>query len=319
MAIDQNGAIADVLYPPIEPYRSGLLDVGADHRIYFEESGNPDGYPVLFVHGGPGSHTRPSHRRFFDPQFFRIVLFDQRGCGQSKLQGLLADNTTAHLVTDMESLRCHLNISRWLLFGGSWGSTLSLLYAIAHPNRVAGLVLRGVFLGSSAEVDWFLYGVRRFVPEAWAQFSQEAGTNVVAHYQRLVHAAQPDVAVAAAQRWSSYEARVMEPENTNASASNAPAQDTLSAVQVHLHFLSTQFFLRPTELSDNLWKVKDTPVIIVQGRMDLVCPPMTAVEVARGIQGSELRMVANGSHSAFQREIAIELCAATRDMKGRFG
>jgi proline iminopeptidase len=319
MAVEQNEAIADVLYPPLAPYRSGLLDVGGGHRIYFEESGNPNGFPVLFVHGGPGSQTRPSHRRFFDPQFFRIVLFDQRGCGQSKPQALLADNTTAHLVADMERLRCHLNISQWLLFGGSWGSTLSILYAITYPAHVAGLVLRGVFLGSRAEVEWFLYGVRHFVPEAWMQFTQEASINVVAHYQRLVHGAQPEIAVAAAQNWSSYEARVMEPQTTGASASSSPARDNLSAVQVHLHFLSRQFFLKPNELADNLWRVKNVPVIIVQGRMDLVCPPITAVAVARGIPGSELRMVANGSHSALQREIAIELCAATRDMKARFG
>jgi proline iminopeptidase len=319
MALEQNGAIADVLYPPLDPYRSGLLDVGGGHRIYYEESGNPNGFPVLFVHGGPGSQTRPSHRRFFDPQFFRIVLFDQRGCGQSRPRGLLAENTTAHLVADMELLRCHLNISHWLLFGGSWGSTLSLLYAIVHPTHVAGLVLRGVFLGSFAEVEWFLYGVRHFVPEAWTHFTQEASANVVAHYQRLVHGAQPDIAVAAAQRWSSYEARVMDPENTSASAGSSSARENLSAVQVHLHFLSSQFFLKPNELSDNLWRVKNSSVIIVQGRMDLVCPPVTATAVARGIDGSELRMVAKGSHSAFQREMAIELCAATRDMQARFG
>ncbi|MFL6582130.1 MAG: prolyl aminopeptidase [Burkholderiales bacterium] len=319
MAVEQNEAIADVLYPPLAPYRTGLLDVGSGHRVYFEESGNPDGFPVLFVHGGPGSQTRSAHRRFFDPDFFRIVLFDQRGCGQSTPQALLADNTTAHLVADMERLRCHLNIGRWLLFGGSWGSTLSLLYAITYPKPVAGLVLRGVFLGSAAEVEWFLYGVRHFVPEAWAEFTKEVTDGVVAHYQRLVHAAQPELAMAAAQHWSAYETRVMEPETTGASASRSPSRDNLAAVQVHLHFLSRQFFLKPNELADNLWRVKDMAVIIVQGRMDLVCPPMTAVAVARGIPRSELRMVGNGSHSAFQREMAIALCTATRDMKTRFG
>jgi proline iminopeptidase len=319
MAVEQNEAIADVLYPPLAPYRNGLLDVGSGHQIYFEESGNPGGFPVLFVHGGPGSQTRSAHRRFFDPDFFRIVLFDQRGCGQSTPQGLLADNTTAHLVADMERLRCHLNITRWMLFGGSWGSTLSLLYAMTYPNPVAGLVLRGVFLGSSAEVEWFLYGVRHFVPEAWAEFTKEVTDSVVAHYQGLVHGVQPEIAVAAAQRWSAYETRVMEPENTGGSASRSSSRDNLAAVQVHLHFLSRQFFLKPNELADNLWRVKDTPVIIVQGRVDLVCPPMTAVAVARGIPGSELHMVANGSHSAFQREMAIALCNATQAMKSRLG
>jgi proline iminopeptidase len=314
MAVDQNEAPPEVLFPPIEPYRRGLLDVGGGHQLYFEESGSPDGFPVIFVHGGPGSHSRPAHRRFFDPGFFRVVLFDQRGCGQSKPQALLADNTTAHLVADIDHLRRHLNVDRWLLFGGSWGSTLSLAYALTYPERVAGMVLRGIFLGSRQEVDWFLRGVRHFVPEAWSEFTRGASGGLVQHYRRLVEDSQIENALAAAKRWSDYEARVMEPANLAATAS-ASSQENLAAVRVQLHFLANEFFLKPNELIDNLWRVGDTPVTIVQGRLDMVCPPATAFAVAGGLAGSCLRMVAGGGHSALQREIAAELCAATRAMQ----
>ena len=322
MAADSSQPGGDTLYPPIEPYRRDLLDVGGGHRVYFEESGNPRGYPVLFVHGGPGSQSRPAHRRFFDPGFYRIILFDQRGCGQSVPLGGLSDNTTAHLVGDMEQLRRHLQIERWVLFGGSWGSTLSLAYAFAHMDRVAAMILRGVFLGSRAEVDWFLNGVRTFVPEAWAEFSRGANLPLIQHYCRETDDARPDVARAAAQRWSDYETRVMEPASAATSAlatvpAGTVAQDLLPRVRVQLHFMVHDFFLRPNELLDNLWRIGSKPVIIVQGRLDMVCPPVTATAVAEGIDGCELQMVASGGHSALKPEIAAQLCAATRLMRAR--
>ena len=319
MPADQNPAVGDVLYPPLEPYRRGLLEVGGGHQIYFEESGNPSGFPVIFIHGGPGSQTRPAHRRFFDPAHFHIILFDQRGCGQSKPAGLLPENTTAHLVGDLEALRKHLAIDRWLLFGGSWGSTLSLAYALAHPERVAGMVLRGIFLGSSAEVDWFLHGVRHIVPEAWAEFARGAHGNLVEHYRRSLDDPRIEHALAAAKKWSDYEARVMEPANPGASAHASSPRDNLAGVRVHMHYLANKFFLRPNELLDNLWRIRDKPVTIVQGRMDLVCPPVTAIALASEIDGARLRVVADGGHSALQPEMAAELCAATRDMYARLG
>jgi proline iminopeptidase len=317
MVSDQNQAVGDVFYPPLEPYRRALLDVGGGHRIYFEESGNPDGFPVLFVHGGPGSKSRPPHRRFFDPNFYRIILFDQRGCGQSSPSGSLADNTTSHLTADMDALRRHLGVERWLLFGGSWGSTLVLAYAMLHADRVAGMIMRGVFLGSRAEVDWYLSGVRNFVPEAWAEFTRDANEPLVEHYRRLTDGLGERTALAAASRWSDYEARVIDPAKASASAGVVSAQEVLGSVKIQLHFLANDFFLRPDELLDNLWRIKNRPVIIVQGRLDMVCPPRTAFAVARGIEGSELRVVANGGHSALQPEIAAELCAATRRMRAR--
>lgn len=316
MVVDQSQAGGEVFYPLIEPFRSDLLDVGGGHRVYFEESGNPHGFPVVFVHGGPGSQSRPAHRRFFDPDFYRIVLFDQRGCGRSTPLGSLSENTTPHLVADMDGLRRRLKIDRWLLFGGSWGSTLSLAYALAHTDHVAGMVLRGVFLGSRAEVDWFISGVRAFVPQAWADFARGASGSLVDYYRSQTDSPEQPVALAAAKRWCDYEARVMEPANPSATAGAASQQETLARVRVQLHFLANNFFLRPNELLDNLWRIGTSPVIIVQGKMDMVCPPVIATAVAQGIEGSELRLV-DGGHSALQPEIAAELCAATRRMRAQ--
>ncbi len=318
MVVDPSQALGEAFYPPIEPYCRDLLDVGGGHRVYYEESGNPRGFPVIFVHGGPGSQSRPVHRRFFDPDFYRVILFDQRGCGQSTPLGSLAANTTSHLIADMDRLRRHLNVARWLLFGGSWGSTLSLAYALSHADHVSGMILRGVFLGSRAEVDWFLSGVRGFIPEAWAEFAVNAVEPLVEHYRRQTDDPGQEVALAAARRWCDYEARVMEPANASASAGAGAAQEILARVRVQLHFLANDFFLQPNELLDNLWRLGSKPLIIVQGRMDMVCPPVTAAAVAQGIEGAELRMVADGGHSALQPEIAAELCAATRRMRARF-
>ena len=316
MAADQSQTASEAFYPPIEPFRRDFLDVGGGHRMYFEESGNPRGFPVVFVHGGPGSQSRPAHRRFFDPDQFRIILFDQRGCGQSTPLGSLAVNTTAQLVADMEKLRRHLEIDRWLLFGGSWGCTLSLAYAIWHAAPVAGLVLRGVFLGGRGEVHWYLCGVRRFVPEAWELFAGEIRGSILEHYHREIHSSERQIALAAATRWCDYEARVMDPGNPSASAGTVPDNELLARVRVQLHFMANDFFLRQNELTDNLWRIGSRPVIIVQGRKDLVCPPASAAALARAL-GAELCMVATGGHSALQTQIAGELCAATRRIRDR--
>jgi len=319
MVADLNQAVGQVLSPPIEPFHRDWLEVGAGHRVYFEESGNPEGFPVVFVHGGPGSQSRPAHRRFFDPAFFRIILFDQRGCGQSTPRGSLADNTTAHLIADMEALRGQLGIERWVLFGGSWGSTLSIAYSVAHANRVAGMILRGVFLGGRAEVDWFLSGVRNIIPEAWTEFAGGADQSLVEHYRSLIDNPDEGIAAAAARRWNDYEAKVMDPANPSASAGAAAAPEVLASVRVQLHYLANDFFMRPNELLDNLWRIRSLPVIIVQGRMDLVCPALTAFAVARGIGNAELCMVADGGHSALQPQMAAQLCAATRRIQARIG
>jgi proline iminopeptidase len=198
------------LFPEISPYASGMLAVDGRHTIYWEQSGNPEGVPVVFLHGGPGAGSAPVHRRFFDPQFYRIVVFDQRGCGRSMPLGELQDNTTGHLVADMEKLRTHLGIPGWLLFGGSWGSTLALAYGLTHPERATGFILRGIFLGARPEIDWFLHGMRTIFPEAWREFAEhlpvDERSDLLGNYYRRLIDRNPDLHRPAARAWSRYEA-----------------------------------------------------------------------------------------------------------------
>src|SRR5512145_2297532 len=235
------------LFPPLEPCAAGRLAVGDGHALHFELCGNAAGAPVVFLHGGPGSSINPGHRRFFDPAFYRVVLFDQRGCGRSAPRGAIAHNTTAHLIADIERLREHLGVSRWMVFGGSWGSTLALAYAQAHPASVCGMVLRGLFLASHAEVDWFLDGLQRFVPEAWAEFAAGApaagSAELLRHY--VAQALGPDRAAAlgAARRWSAYESALMAVGEAPGTPSPAADDDAvLDRVRVHLHYLASDCF-----------------------------------------------------------------------------
>jgi proline iminopeptidase len=304
------------LYPAIEPYDKQWLTADAGHRIYVEQSGNPKGLPVLFLHGGPGSRTRAEHRRYFAPDRYRIVLFDQRGCGLSTPSGAIESNTTQHLVGDIESLRRLLGVDRWVLFGGSWGSTLALAYAIAHPHAVAGMILRGVFLGSREEIRWYLEGMKRFIPEAWAEFAGE-GADTLGAYERLVGHPDPAVALPAARRWYDYEARTMSLADLSAATGAPPADELLARVRVQLHYLANDCFLREGELLDNLWRIAQVPTTIVQGRQDMVCPPSAAVAVAQRLANVELQLVAGAGHAASQPAIASRLCAAAARMQAR--
>ncbi|HXM82668.1 MAG TPA: prolyl aminopeptidase [Burkholderiales bacterium] len=306
------------LYPPLEPFAAQRLPVGGRHAIHFEQCGNPRGFPALFLHGGPGSHTRAPHRRFFDPQFYRVVLFDQRGCGRSTPLGCTEENTTRHLVEDIEALRSHLALERVMLFGGSWGATLALTYATAHPKRVAGMVLRGVFFGSRGEVDWYLGGLRSFVPEAWQTLAQGAGGDLLARYHALVNQHDERTALAAAQRWVGYEEAVM--SLGAAQTATGTAQDPAAALaraRVQLHYLVHDCFLEPGELASGLPRLADVPALIVQGRLDMVCPPRAAFELARLLPRGELRLVERGGHSASEPDLAQALRCAADDMRGR--
>ncbi len=220
-------------------------------------------------------------------------------------------------------MRQYLGVDRWLLFGGSWGSTLSLAYAIAHADRVAGMVLRGVFLGSAAEVEWYVSGIRRFVPEAWTDFASDAGESIIEHYRHLMDHSDVSIALAAARRWCDYEARIMaigEVSNGSDGGRNAAtAEELLAGARIQLHFLAYQCFLRPNQLLDDLWRIGDKPITLVQGRMDMVCPPISAFEVSRRLAGADLRLVPSGGHSAMQPAIAAELCAATARMRDLLG
>src|SRR5689334_19659243 len=309
--------MSETLYPAIAPYRSDLLDVGEGHQIRFEECGRQDGVPALFLHGGPGSNINPNHRRFFDPNVYRVVLYDQRGCGQSRPVGQIAGNTLAHLLSDIEHLRQHLSIERWMLFGGSWGSTLALAYAQKHPQRVSGLVLRGTFLGSDAEVQWFLTGLACFLPEAWSAFAShsrdKSADGLLRHYEQRVQAGDE----AAALRWIAWENAVMAVGEAPSTPAPTHAPAALARVRVQLHYLVHSCFLAPEQLLRELSAIAHLPGIVVQGRRDLVCPPLTAYTLAQHWSNAQLRVVEDGGHSAMHPSMARALIAATQDIRSR--
>jgi proline iminopeptidase len=293
------------LYPALEPFAVQQLTVGGPHALHVEQSGNSSGFPAIFVHGGPGSHTRAFHRRFFDPQFYRIVLFDQRGCGRSIPQGCVEENTTRHLVEDIEAVRSRLGLERVMLFGGSWGATLALAYAAAHPQRVAAMVLRGVFLGTRAEVDRYLKGMGE-------------GGDVLARYHALVNQHDETAARAAAQRWIGYEDAVMRLDTNGPDAGAAPdPAAALARARVQLHYLVHDCFLEPGEILNSSTRLAQTPVLVVQGKRDRVCPPRSALELAQRLPCGELRLIEHGGHSAAEPAMAQALRRAADDLRGR--
>jgi proline iminopeptidase len=310
------------LYPEIEPHRSGMLESDGVHRMYWEECGNPGGQPVVFLHGGPGAGSAPAHRRFFDPLHYRIVIFDQRGAGRSRPLGELEENTTPLLIDDMERLRRHLGIERWVVFGGSWGSTLAIAYAIDHPERCAGLVLRGIFLCRKSEIDWFLYGVRNLFPEAWSSFAgkipaAERGDLLAAYYKRLTHP-DPAVHMPAAKAWSIYEGScstlLANPETVAYFASDVVA---LGLARIEAHYFTHDIFLPPNALLDNIGRIREVPAVMVQGRYDAVCPIVTADDLHRAWPEAEYVIVPDAGHSAWEPGICAELVKATERFKTR--
>jgi proline iminopeptidase len=311
---------ADYLYPAIEPYRTGYLRVAANHRVYFEESGNPKGKPAVFLHGGPGGGTEPRMRRFFNPRKYRIVLFDQRGCGRSRPHGSLSDNTTWHLVRDIEALRTRLMIARWLVFGGSWGSTLALAYAESHPDRVTELVLRGIFLSRRSEIDWFYQdpgGTAALYPDQWEAFvapipMAERRDMVRAYYKRLTTSDRKTV-IRAARAWSIWEAATsyLRANADEVAQRSQPRQATAEARIGCHYFLHRGFFHRDAQLLDEVSRIRRIPGIIVQGRYDVVCPMRSAWDLHRAWPEAKLRVVDDAGHSAFERGIARELVQAT--------
>jgi proline iminopeptidase len=308
----------DALYPALEPYRQGYLDVGDGHELYFEECGNPDGKPCLFVHGGPGGAAGPASRRFFDPARYRIVLFDQRGCGRSRPHASLAANTTWHLVADMERLRAELAIERWLVFGGSWGSTLALAYAQEHPEAVTELVLRGIFLLRAREIAWFYqHGASQLYPDAWenyvAPIPESERSDLVAAFHRRLTSDDADTRLAAARAWSVWEASTsfLRTEPGFVAHMNAP-EAALAMARIECHyFVNGGFFDDENRLLENIDRVRSIPAVIVQGRYDVVCPPATAWELHRAWPEADFQLVPDAGHSAFDGGNAAALVAAT--------
>jgi proline iminopeptidase len=313
------------LYPPREAFNSGMLRVDNTHQIYYEESGNPNGKVAVFVHGGPGGGTEPKHRGFFDPDKYRIVLFDQRGCGQSTPHASLVDNTTWHLVADMEALRAHLRIDKWQVFGGSWGSTLALAYAETHPTRVTELMLRGIFLLRKQEIDWFYQGgCSALFADAWEDYlapipEAERGDMVRAYYKRLT---STDAAVRseAARAWSIWEGRTscLLPNEALVARMGGDAFAEAFA-RIECHYFMHAGWLAPEhapggvsrDLIENVGSIRHIPTVIVQGRYDVVCPMQSAWDLHKAWPEAKLEIVRDAGHSAFEPGNATALLNAT--------
>jgi proline iminopeptidase len=308
------------LFPEIQPRASGMLRLDAVHSMYWEESGRPDGIPVVFLHGGPGAGSTPKHRRFFDPDGYRIVVYDQRGAGRSTPLGELRANTTPHLVADLETLRRHLGVERWLVFGGSWGSTLAIAYAEAHPERCLGLMLRGIFLCRKSEIEWFLYGLRGIFPEPWAKFAgflpPEERSDLLRSYHRRLIDPDPAVHMPAARSWSVYEGScstlLPSPDTVAYFAGDTVA---LGLARIEAHYFVNDIFLPENALLANAHRLRDVPGVIVQGRYDMVCPLVSAHELSEAWPKAEYRIVPDAGHSVWEPGILGPLIEATERFK----
>lgn len=306
------------LFPEIEPFDSGHLAVDGLHSVYYEQCGNPRGKPTLFVHGGPGGGASVVHRRFWDPAVYRIVLFDQRGCGRSTPHAELRSNTTWHLVDDMERIREHLGIETWQLFGGSWGSTLSLAYAQRHPERVTEMVLRGIFLLRRREIDWYYQeGASRIFPESWAKYLEpippaERDDLVGAYYRRLTSADREE-RIEAARAWSMWEGStsrlVPDPELIERTG-QATFAEAFARIECH-YFINGGFFDDDDQILSNMDRIAEIPAVIVQGRYDIVCPVESAYELHKAWPKSTLIIAERSGHSALEPEITSYLVDAT--------
>ncbi len=303
------------LFPEIGPFETGYLPLSDGHVMYWEQVGNPRGKPVLFLHGGPGAGAGAIHRRFFDPAIWRVVIFDQRGAGRSRPLGGLTANTTPHLVEDIEALRKFLGIERLLLFGGSWGSTLALAYAQAHPEAVIGAVLRGIFLGRRAEVEWFLHGLARVFPDAHATFAQflpepERGDLLASYLKRLIDP-DPQIHGPAARSWSVYEGScsTLLPSLESVSAF-AQDRGAIGLARIEAFYFDNDLFLPEGGLLAHMAPLRQIPGEIVQGRYDMICPPQTAFELAEAWPLARLTLVPDAGHSALEPGIRAALIAA---------
>lgn len=306
------------LYPEIEPYHEFQLKVSELHTLWAEECGNPSGIPVVFLHGGPGAACEPFQRRFFDPEKYRIILFDQRGCGRSTPHAELAENTTQHLITDIETLREHLEIEKWLVFGGSWGSTLALAYAQAHMDCVTGLILRGIFLCRSRDIQWFYQdGASYIYPDLWQNYISVIAENerddlVSAFYKRLT-SNDKDIQLEAARAWSIWEGST---SNLNSKASVmdhfSDPHTALSLARIECHYFINNSFMRNKQLLEDAHKLQALPGVIVHGRYDIVCPVEQAFELNQVWPTSELHITPNSGHSATEAENVDALVTATQ-------
>ena len=307
------------LYPATEPYERRIVDTGDGHRLYVEECGKPDGQPVIVLHGGPGGGCSPYMRRFFDPGHYRVILFDQRGCGRSRPAASVQDNTTAHLIRDIEQIRELLGIGSALLFGGSWGATLALAYAQAHPKRVSGLILRGVFLGRQTELDWFYGGgAGRFFPDLWARFCDpipEAERNdMIAAYHRRLFSDDLGQQSRYALPWLMWENALAGLQNQ--SGGHAPSEYARAFARLENHYFANGCFLEEGQLLNNRCRIEHLPAVIVQGRYDMVCPPLSAWQLAQGWERCEFRLIPASGHALSEPSITQELIRVMDAIRG---
>jgi len=308
------------LFPATTPYSSGFLAVDDTHNLYWEQSGNPDGVPIILLHGGPGAGATPMHRRFFNPNHYRIIIFDQRGSGRSTPLGELSNNTTRHLVEDMEALRKHLNLERWHLFGGSWGSTLALRYAIRFPQNCISLILRGIFLCEQYEVDWFLYGMKKIFPEAWEQFtslfSEDEQKNLLEHYYARLTGNDPQKALEAAIRWSLYEGACASLlPNYETITTEEQKQHALALAKIEAHYFKHEISAKDDQILDQIDKIRNIPATIIQGRYDVICPIETANKLHQVWPEADYIVVPDSGHSALDTTMRSRLIEATENYK----
>lgn len=309
-----------MLFPAILPDKTHHLKVADGHELYVEESGNPDGLPVIFLHGGPGASCEPMHRRYFDPEHYRIILFDQRGCGKSRPHASLENNTTAHLIDDMEKIRFQLKVDKWVLFGGSWGSTLALAYAQAHPDRVLGMVLRGIFLCRKQDIDWFYQGgTARLFPDAWKEFLQpipveERGRLVESYYRHLTSENELE-RMAAAKAWSIWEGSTatLRPNHTVLDYFSDP-HIALSIARIECHYFINNCFMEDNQLLDNMHRIAHIPGFIVHGRYDVICPIDQAFELNARWPESQLKIIPDAGHAVSEAGITQALIESTNAM-----
>ena len=309
------------LFPEIEPNKEYMLTCGDIHNIYVEESGNPDGQPILFLHGGPGGGCGAKQRRFFDPKYYRIILFDQRGCGKSTPLGETKENTTKDLISDIETIRKHLNIKKWILFGGSWGSSLALAYGVRYPEYLIGLILRGVFLSREKELDWFLKDVDQFFPEYHELLLNHKDNinkdNLLEEYTRLVFGNNFNIAKKASVAWNKFEGSVLKLLPTSDLSDNKEInyEFELARAKVQLHYINNLCFIDGEKILNKVEVLENIPVEIVQGRYDMVCPPKTAYDLKQRLPHSQLVIIADAGHSASEDGTLSSLISATEKFK----
>lgn len=310
------------LYPEISPSKTFSLNVGASHSIYMEESGNPDGIPVVFLHGGPGGGSTEKHRRYFNPEMYRIVIFDQRGAGRSSPMGSVHDNTTQELLSDMETIRQKLGIEKWMLFGGSWGSTLALLYAQQYPEHVLALILRGTFLARNIDLDWFFKeGANRLLPEFWDQFieilDEEERRDIISAYHKRVHGDDKQKKLLSAKAWSEWSGRVVTYMMVQGELEAVPDELVLQEVSIETHYAKFNYFIEENQILNNADKLPVVPVRIVHGRRDLTCIPEASWALHRALPDSELEIIPDAGHLAADKTMCDALIRATDDMAQR--